>query len=132
MPDLPIQISRSELWDSVLFIVEIRQSTILVGIYFDDPQFDIVPSAVGRFLVANRLRLANAGWPQPIKFFSIENYRGPDPVQLLKIKRIKVIGHNKFQRGWTLWPSHGLKRAALDIQSEGAFPVSKRLREAGQ
>ncbi len=132
MPNPPIQISRSELWDSVLFIVEIHQSTILVGIYFDDPQFDIIPSAVNQFLVAVRMKLASAGWPQPIEFFSIENHRGPDPVQVLKVNRIRVIGRNKFQLCWTFWPSDSLKRAALEIQAEGAFPVSKRLRESGQ
>lgn len=132
MPNPPIQVSRSELWDSVLFIIEVHQSTILVGIYFDDPQFDIVPSAVNRFLVSARMKLANAGWPQPIEFFAIENHRGPDPVQWLKVNRIRVLGPNEFQLCWTFWPSDGLKRAALDIQSEGAFPVSKRLREAGQ
>ena len=132
MPYSNISIQRSGLWDSVLFITEIHNSTVLVGIYFDEPQFDIVPSAVGRFLVANRLRLANAGWPQPIKFFGIENHRGPDPVQCLKIKRIRVIGRTEFQLSWTFWPSNGLKRSALEIQAEGAFPLSKRLREAGQ
>jgi hypothetical protein len=132
MPHSSIQICRSDYWDSVIFLIEVKSHKVNAAIYFDDPHLDISQGSLNGFARRIWHKIPAEAHGLPVIPYCIENHRGAGSTQRLKFRRLKLLSPEGYTRHVTLPPSIGVWITALEIQAEGAFPVSKRLREAGQ
>ena len=126
------QILRSEYWDSVVFLIEVRSKRLNAGVYFDDPHLDISQGTLNGFAQRICRKIPAEANGLPVDLYCIENHRGAGSTQRLKFRRLKLLHPEGYTRHLTLPPSFRFWISALEIQAEGAFPLSKRLREAGQ
>lgn len=127
-----MQITRSEYWDSVVFLIEVKSDRVIAAIYFDDPHLDMSQGSLNGFAKRICRKIPAEGTGLQVDLYCIENHRGAGSTQRLKFRRLKLLSPDGYTRHLTLPPSIGLWITALEIQAEGAFPLSKRLREAGQ
>jgi hypothetical protein len=132
MPKLNVTISRSEIWDSVIYLLAPKPNKILALIYFDDPCGDLNDRSLRDFVINIRFRLASQGEPRHIEFYVAENHCSNGARSELKYRRLQQKSRYKYSLSWPALLPDALKIAASAVQAEGAYPVSKRLREAGQ
>lgn len=132
MSKLIVTLARSEIWDSVIYLLAPKPNKILALIYFEDPRGDINDRSLRDFVVNIRLRLASQGEARHVEFYIAENHCSNGARSEIKYRRLQQKSRYKYSLSWPALLPKALKTAASAVQAEGAYPVSKRLREAGQ